>query len=86
MNKLHQQNVPKHLRKSEIFSKLMFRRLDKFDEPIFGGEGGGLYTGGTYIRDVNWVTYLGGVYSWGRGVYIQGEGGGVLRVFYGMRV
>ena len=30
---------------------LMFRRLDKFDGPIFGE---------AYIRDVNWVTYLGG--------------------------
>ena len=42
----------------------MFRRLDKFNGPRFGGgeqriNGGG---GGTYIRDVNWVTYLGGAY------------------------
>ena len=55
----------------------MFRRLEKFDGPIFGGGGGGgervggIYTkGGAYIRDVNWLTYLRGVYSWG--VYIRG--------------
>ena len=34
-----------------VLVNLMFRKLDKFDGPIFG-EGG-------YIRDVNWVTYLG---------------------------
>ena len=41
----------------------MFRRLEKFDGPIFGGR--------DYIRDVSWVTYLGGVYS-GEGAYIWG--------------
>ena len=28
-----------------------------------GGGGGGRVYGGAYIRDVNWVTYLGSVYS-----------------------
>ena len=57
----------------------MFSRLDKFDGPIFGGMG--IYTG-SYIRDVNWFTYLGSVYSgWGEErAYIRG--GGVLTGFY----
>ena len=39
---------------------------------------GGVYTGGgAYIRDINWVTYLGGVYS-GRLVY-GGRINGILR-------
>ena len=42
----------------------MFSRLDKYDGPIIRGayirEGEGVY-----IRDVNWVTYLGNVYSEG---------------------
>ena len=53
----------------------MFRRLDKFDRPIFrGGRGGqgGVYKGGAYIRDVNWVTYLGGRIFGGGGAYIRG--------------
>ena len=45
---------------------------------LYSGEGGGrregwryIYQGGgAYIRDVNWLTYLRGVYSWG--VYIRG--------------
>ena len=45
---------------------------------LYSGEGGraerGLEVyiprGGAYIRDVNWLTYLRGVYSWG--VYIRG--------------
>ena len=36
----------------------MFYKLGKFDGPVFPG--GGLYTGGAYIRDVNWVLYLEG--------------------------
>ena len=40
---------------------LMFRRLDKFDE----GGGGGAYIRGAYIGDVNWVTYLEGLYTEG---------------------
>ena len=48
---------------------LMFSRLDKFDGPIFEGA----YVREAYIRDVNWVTYLGSVYSGGRGLtYIRG--------------
>ena len=47
----------------------MFSRLDKFDEPIFEG---------AYIRDVEWVTYLGGVYSVG-GLYTGGRINGILR-------
>ena len=35
----------------------MFCRLEKFDGPIFGG------CGGAYTWDVNWMAYLGGVYS-----------------------
>ena len=62
----------------------MFGRLDKFDGPIFEGVGGRIYGvlyAGSYIRDVNWVTYLGGVYSGGRdgGLYT----GSVLTEFYG---
>ena len=49
----------------------MFRRPEKFDGPIFGG----LYIRGAYIRDANWVTYL--------GAYVRGGGGGVLTGFYG---
>ena len=52
----------------------MFRRLDKFDRPIFGW-GGGIYTGGSYIRDVNWVTYLGGVLG---GLIYGGRINGIL--------
>ena len=53
---------------------LMFRRLDKFDGPIFGGGWGcGHIYGGAYIWDANWFTYLRGVYS-----------GGVLTGFYGV--
>ena len=44
---------------------------------LYSGERGGrregwryIYQGGAYIRDVNWLTYLRGVYSWG--VYIRG--------------
>ena len=39
-----------------------------------------MYEGGAYIRDVNWVTYLRGVYS--RGLYM----GCVLTGFYGTSV
>ena len=54
----------------------MFRRLYTSDGPIFGGGGGegglgkGVYTGGggAYIRDNNYVTYL-GVYIWGGLIY-----------------
>ena len=46
-----------------------------------GGEGGGgvAYIQGAYIQDLNWVTYLGDVYS-GRVLYT----GGVLSRFYGI--
>ena len=64
----------------------MFRRLDKFDELICGWEGGaeggwggGVNTRMAYLRDVNWVTYLGGAYIRGGGFYM----GGLLRGFYG---
>ena len=54
----------------------MFSRLDKFDGPIIRGayiqEGEGVY-----IRGVNWVTYLGNVYS-------EGGRGGILTGFYGI--
>ena len=60
---------------------LMFRRLGKFDGPIFGGA----YTRGgeVYIRFVNWVTYLG---VWGR-IFVEGGClymGGVLTGLYGI--
>ena len=49
----------------------MCKRLGNFGVPNFdAGLGGG---GGACIRDVHWVTYLGGVYTWV-----------VLMVFYGM--
>ena len=38
----------------------MFSRLGRFDGPMFWGGGGGARA---YIGDVNWVTYLEGV--WG---------------------
>ena len=44
---------------------LMFCKLDKFNGPIFGE---GAYMRGAYIRDINWLTYL--------GAYIQGGGVG----------
>ena len=34
---------------------------------------------GPYIRDVNWISYLRGVFSGGEGIY-----GGVLTGFYGI--
>ena len=46
---------------------LMFRRLDKFDGPIFGGSY--IWRGEAYIQDVNWVTYLWGTY------FFRGGGG-----------
>ena len=58
---------------------LMFYKLDKFDGPIFLVRVGGLYTGKAYIRNVNWVLYLGrGVYLGGNGLYTSG----VLTGFY----
>ena len=44
---------------------MMFSRLNKLDGPIFEGvytRGGGGGEG-TYIWDVNWVRYLGGIYT-----------------------
>ena len=42
----------------------------------------GVYPGGgAYIRDVNWVTYLGGlgsVYSWGGGLIYGGRINGII--------
>ena len=40
----------------------MFIRFDKFDGPLFGG----LTYGGAYIRDIDWVTYLRGIFRGGR--------------------
>ena len=62
----------------------MFRRLDKFDEIIYGWERGaeGGWRGHTRmacLRDVNWVTYLGGTYI-RRGGLLYGS---LLRGFYG---
>ena len=48
---------------------LMFRRLDKFDGLIYAGGRGAYIQGRADILDVNWITYLGGVFS--------GVGGGV---------
>ena len=43
-----------------FLTNLMFSRLDRFDGSIFER----LYIGaGGYIRGVNWVTYLGDIYS-----------------------
>ena len=53
----------------------MSRRLDKFDGPIFQG----VCMQGTYIRHVNWVTYLGGIYS-------REGAGGLLKGLYGIRL
>ena len=58
----------------------MFSRLDKFDGPIFEGA----YVREAYIRDVNWVTYLGSVYSGGGGRGVDLYKGGVLTGFYGI--
>ena len=53
-----------------FFVNLMFRRLDKFDGPIFGGDGGG----GAYIRGVGLLFgVLIGLHTWG--AYIRGGGG-----------
>ena len=60
-----------------FLENLIFRRLDKCDRHIF--EGNGTYIWGrAYIRDVNWVTYL--------GTDIQGGlyTGDVFVGFYGM--
>ena len=62
----------------------MFRRLDKFDGPIFGGDGGGegvrIYGGGLLFG------VLTGLCTWG--AYIRGGGlvygwWGALTGFYG---
>ena len=46
---------------------------------LYSGEA--VYTegGGSYIRDVNWVTYLGGMYS--GGLIYRGCINGILRYF-----
>ena len=51
----------------------MFCILDRFDGSIFGRgiEGKGHIYAGAYIWDVNWVTYLGGVYL--EGGLVDGE-------------
>ena len=54
---------------------MIFRRLDKFDGPIFRGR---IYEG-CYIRDVNCITYLGGIYLVRVEAYKRGS---VLTVFY----
>ena len=49
----------------------MFRRLDKFDGPIFGGRGAAYVRGGLIFG------MLIGLHIWGayiRGAYIQGSG------------
>ena len=60
--------------KSDIFSK--YFNFSKVLVNIRGGEGGegGGGRGGLYLepRDVNWVTYLGNVYSGGRGLIYGG--------------
>ena len=57
---------------------LMFRRLDKFDEPTLRWRWGWVrYVRGTYIRDYNWVKYSRSIYS--KGV---GGGGGYIRGAY----
>ena len=48
---------------------LMFRRLDKFDGPIFRGSY--IRRGEAYIQDINWVSHLWGTFFWG------GGGGGI---------
>ena len=64
-----------------VLVNLMFCRLDKFDG-LYSGRGA--YIQGTYIQDVNWVTYLGGVYSVG---LIYGERiNGILRYFFYMNL
>ena len=45
---------------------------------LYLGGGGAYIREGAYIRDVNWVSYMGGVYS--GGLYT----GGALTGFYGM--
>ena len=45
-----------------------------------GDDGGGAYIRGAYIRDVNWLTYL-GAYIWGE-AYIRGI---ALTGFCGLR-
>ena len=61
---------------------LMFSRLDKFDGPIIEGA---YIRGEAYIRDVNWITYLGGWHIFRVLTYAGGGGGGVgvLAGFYG---
>ena len=62
-------------RRVTFLVNLLLCRLDKFDGSIFGGGGG--VGAGAYILDVNWVTYLGGVYS--GGLYTGRRINGILR-------
>ena len=64
-----------HLRTNKTF---MF---PKFIQVGFYLQGGGAYIRLAYIRDVNWVSYLVGIYS--GGAYI---GGAVLTGFYGILI
>ena len=45
----------------------------KFVQVSLYSGGGRIYREGTYIWDVDWVSYFGGVYS--EGPYIRGDGG-----------
>ena len=58
---------------------LMFSRLDKSDDAIFGRECV------AYIRNVHWVTYLGGVYS-RRRAYIRRRFKEILRYFQNQKI
>ena len=44
--------------------------------------GGGVNTRMAYLRDVNWVTYLGGAYIRGGGLLYGGSIKGILRYLY----
>ena len=47
-----------------------------------GDGGGGVNTRMAYLRDVNWVTYLGGAYIRGGGRLYGGSIKGILRYLY----
>ena len=47
-----------------------------------GDGGGGVNTRMAYLREVNWVTYLGGPYIRGGGLLYGGSIKGILRYLY----